>query len=234
MKPANELPITARARWNRRIALLISIIGFNLMACCCGGMPAAKTVKEEVGFKPSTPPSDPEKFIERFGLPDEDNQDEKPEKTTRTLTYTGQNAKATFDAGDKKNPQWSLARIENLKTKAVMTNDEFLKIMGDVQRDSEKRAYLDAQAEARRKKEAEAAALAAAKEKEPAVTRAKYHEIKTGMSIPEVEALLGYGKETSRTQHHVNIVWRSKGHPTTIISITFGSGGVKAKSIIGP
>ncbi|TWU06521.1 hypothetical protein [Stieleria varia] len=70
------------------------------------------------------------------------------------------------------------------------------------------------------------------------ITKDNYTEVKTGMTLDEVESILGPGTEQASSDASFggiaidmkNMVWQNE---DKIISITFSHGKVKAKSQIG-
>jgi hypothetical protein len=62
------------------------------------------------------------------------------------------------------------------------------------------------------------------------VTRENYNKIKNGMTVQQVQEILGFGKEDSRSGPFLTLSWQ---HANTIVVITFQDGQVTAKSILG-
>lgn len=73
----------------------------------------------------------------------------------------------------------------------------------------------------------------AAEAKLPKVSRRNYNKIQNGMTLREVQAILGPGKEGARSGDIVIATWESGGFSPVIISITFHGGTVESKAIIG-
>lgn len=85
--------------------------------------------------------------------------------------------------------------------------------------------------EAQEARKAEAARRYA---EEHRVSRANYDKIKSGMSLADVQAILGPGKENARGEGFLIATWQSKAgflEMPTIISITFQNGRVESKAI---
>ncbi len=203
----------------RRLSLLVAIVGLNLMACCCGGLPGAKTKTEAASPAPSSPPEALDKFVERFGKPDSDDT----EGDTRTLVYKPEKLKAVYVAADKEKPPKAWKIKEYLSTFSGDKIDNQAVLVWMRERDPEQKAARDA-------------AIAAAKAKadedaKPAVTRAKYNEVKVGMTVDEVQAILGPGKENASGPGVLIATWQSGGINNTVISVTFQNGRVQSKAI---
>lgn len=111
---------------NRRIALSISFIAINLMACCCGGVGPAKA--------PVSLPNSPDAFIAKFGKPDVDdntNDDNpRPLMPTRWLVYRKQNTRVFFIPSDdhkvgERATGWQLLHAqEDDASKAILSSEE--------------------------------------------------------------------------------------------------------------
>ncbi len=68
------------------------------------------------------------------------------------------------------------------------------------------------------------------------VTRANYNRlaINAGVSLDEVQRVLGPGRETSQGAGLQFVVWQSDGAPRTSINMTFRNGVLISKTITGP
>jgi hypothetical protein len=92
-------------------------------------------------------------------------------------------------------------------------------------------------AEEARKAEEAARKAKAEEDARPKPTRANYNKIKTGMTVDEVWAILGPGKENARGHGVLIATWQSTPdfpQEPTIITITFSGDGVESKAIVGP
>lgn len=109
-----------------------------------------------------------------------------------------------------------------------------------------KKEYEEAVSKAAEEKRKEEGAERARREAEGArkaklasrgVNRTNYNKIRNGMSLDEVQDILGPGKEVARAPGVLVVTWESKPEflqQPTIISITFENNRVEAKAIIGP
>ena len=89
-------------------------------------------------------------------------------------------------------------------------------------------------AEEKRKNQEAAAKAKAEEDAKPKPTRANYNKITNGMTIAEVQAILGSGKEAASGEGILIATWQSDGFATTIISITFQNNRVTSKAIVSP
>jgi hypothetical protein len=98
-----------------------------------------------------------------------------------------------------------------------------------------KKEHDAAKAEAARKAEEERKERArrqAIEDAKPKPTRANYNKIQPGMTIEEVQAILGPGRESASAPGVLVATWKSDDFLLpTIISITFENGRVAAKAI---
>ena len=68
------------------------------------------------------------------------------------------------------------------------------------------------------------------------VTRENYNKIRTGMSLRQVEAILGVGRESARDEFTQIMVWRTANgfmEEDTIITMMLDADGVRTKAIAG-
>ncbi len=86
-------------------------------------------------------------------------------------------------------------------------------------------------AEQRANAKAEAERRAAEEAAKPGPTRANYNKIQNGMSLAEVQAILGPGRESASGPGVQVVTWQSDGLFTTIISVTFQNNQAQAKAI---
>jgi hypothetical protein len=200
--------------------------------------------------KQTAPPAELDKFIERYGKPDDSgsNEKQKPTRVTRWLVYKAEKVRVFFVAEGK---GWK-------RTEAVVDDKTRMKLSDAAinvkfyDRDSEVKAWLADRGEAEKaireaiallkkrhdglKNEAEKAKISAAITAmesafmakpiarpvvDPAkVTRENYGKIKINMSIEEVEEVLGQGKETSNALGVTNMRWQNE-NGTIVVSLTF-------------
>ncbi len=206
----------------RRIALAISFIAVNLMACCCGGVGNVPTTKPRIPDRPmqSPLPTKLDAFVARFGKPDE----EQNKKDKKHLIYKEESFHAIFSAdGDA----WSLDECIESDTKKSIGEGFLLGRLWS--RDTETKAFRDAVTE-------KAVANAKVEASKSPVTRANYNRVTTLMQLKDVEAILGPGKEVSRSGPLMTMVWRND-FGTCVISMVlegFSNGwAMRSKSIIG-
>jgi hypothetical protein len=205
---------------NRRAAVLISFIGVNLMACCCAGLAPnpnkAQATKQESTQAPL--PIKADDFLKRFGKPDIDEID----GVERKLVYQKEDVVIAFvrakDGGD-----WTVKEYRNVEA-TVKTQERVLAHLFDRDTDPSAQKIRDERATAKKREEEEA--------NRPAVSRAKYNECKQGMSLKEVQEILGPGKEAAQSGGMQVVTWENNsGRRLVVISMTFQNGALKAKSI---
>lgn len=204
----------------RRTSLVIAIIGFNLMACCCGGAgnqakpkpvaidPEAKAAED----KANNPlPDTPEDFLARFGKADSD----KIVDGNRIIRFSGEEICVRFVFEPLEPRKWKFAKSIRDDTDAPLPNADALYYLSN--RDAVKLK-----------------AKAAAEAAKPRIRRENYNKIKNGMSIEEVEAILGFGTENARSPGFVIVTWeRREALKHVIITGTFQNGQLASKAIIG-
>ena len=118
-------------------------------------------------------------------------------------------------------------------------HDEALARVAEEKRKAEAEAARKAEEQAKeRARKAEEGANERARQQaiedaKPKPTRANYNRIRQGMTIDEVQAILGPGKESASAPGVLIATWQSDELlNTTIISITFQDGRVQAKAIV--
>jgi hypothetical protein len=233
---------------SRRILLVIAFVGVSLMACCCAGVAPQKGNAEV-----PPPPETPEEFVGRFGKPDLDesneNDDPKPKTPTRRLYFKSEKVRAIFTSSDNQAPprNWKLAALEADITGKAISEKEFLAVMA--YRDSEKQkigAKIDAEKKAQ-EVEKQAKAMEDLKEvlrpkAHQNVTRANFEKIIDGMTLFQVEEILGPGpsiKKETKEGGVLVVTWASGGpaqeallvEGVTIITVTFRKNSVESKTI---
>lgn len=119
---------------NRRIALIISLIAFNLMACCCSGV--GQQAKPNAVSGLPIPPSTPSEFIDRFGPPDSDESSEnevpRPLVLSRRLVYKAEDVLVFCipEESHKGNripvSGWQIFNMQTITTKAILSDQQVL------------------------------------------------------------------------------------------------------------
>lgn len=241
---------------SRRIALSIAFIGFNLMACCCGGGPAVIDQTKRL-------PGAPILFTDRFGAADVEDSTERdkprPLVLTHWLIYNKEKVKViSIPADDHKGNRvpvldWKIKQYQDPTTNTVLSDTEVLSRMAARDRENkqttkaeppktttpkenepttkepEKKPDVEKKPEPEKPKE-----VVTRDPTNKRVTQANFAKIQKGWTAADVAELLGTADKRTPLAGSVVMVWSNGALPEpTVITITLKNNRVDSKTIIG-
>lgn len=219
--------------------LSLLLIPTAVMCFCCGGFPASREeVKKKIDKADVLWDSGKktDAVMEYRRIFEDARSDEKERMLPRIVEFE-------VNAGNNEEAKKWIKRGLEDKLKVEYSDPAAKKVFAVA-----KNEYDEAAAEKERKEleekakaEREAAEREAARKKAEAVeaarpkpSRANYNKIKIGMSLGEVQAILGPGEENARGPGVLIATWQSEAgllELPTIITITFQNGRVESKAI---
>ncbi len=219
--------------------LSLLLIPAAIMCFCCGGCPASREeVKKKIDkadvLWDSGKKSDA--VMEYRQVYEDARSDEKERMLPRILEYE-------VSAGNTDEAKKWIKRGLEDKLKVEYTDPDAKKLFAVAKKEydeaaaEKERKELETKAKAEREAAEREAARKKAKAEEaarPKPSRANYDKIKLGMSLAEVQAILGPGKENARGEGVLIATWQSEAgflEMPTVITITFQNGRVVNKAI---